>query len=121
MQLKNGEIFEMTQHLGALSLDVPARVGYHLGRLVKKIKSAGVDIEASRNQLIAKYGVAGEGGQTQIKPDSPNWATFVVEYNGLMNEQTDIDANKVILPAETKISVETLMLFDCFLEVEGCS
>ncbi|MDO8670028.1 MAG: hypothetical protein Q7O66_01175 [Dehalococcoidia bacterium] len=118
MELKNGEIFQMGQLCGELAeVDVPARVGYHVGRLIKKVQSAGKDIDETRNKLIAKYGEKNDKGLPQVKPDSPNFETFAEEYNGLMDEKTDIDANKVILPAETKIKIKLLMAFDPFLEV----
>lgn len=109
------------------TLDVPARVSYHLQKLIKKLALAYVDVEAERVKLVNKLREKREDGtfgfylpgNPEGKPVSPNWEQFAQEFNELMAEKVDVDTNKVILPGDTRgIDLTKLLgIFEPFIEV----
>mgnify|MGYP001612550155 CR=1 FL=1 len=102
-------------------LNVPARVGIYIQRLVKKLVTAYNEIESARVKLVNSLGVKQEDGRTILHPDSPNWDKFVSEFNDLLAETTDIDTSKVILPGDTtgEHLTKLLGIFEPFISVEG--
>lgn len=125
MMIQNGRVYALKPLLSQLTeLDVPARVGVQVVRLVKKLGAEINSIDQARDKLILKYGETNENGVPQLYGPgqsehevSPRWGEFIAEVNDLMTAEVDIEFNKLQLPGETEVSIPVLLAFEDFIEV----
>jgi len=119
MNLTNGDIFIAQEPLkNLIEQKFPVMVSYKLAKLVSKLNDQLKVIEEVRNGLVKKYGVKDEREQLSVKPDSPNWSKFVIEFEELMAQETEIVIDKVKLPdKDLDIEPKILIALDKFVEV----
>ena len=98
-------------------LDVPAKVGIRIARLIRKLSQEIEPINDVRNKLILKYGVKDEKGQTVINAAVPQFEAFSEEHNSLMKQTTKIEFEKVVLPDEVHVALDVLVALEPFLAV----
>ena len=125
-KIKNGELFAMKESFNDLMmLELPTLTGLQVVRLLKAIGNQIDGINEVRNKLILKYGEKQENGNVTLtgpgdpdgKPLSPNWDKFTEEHDELMNGDTVVEFERVVLPKDSKVPVKTLFAFESFIEV----
>lgn len=115
----NGELFNLQEPLKQLAnVDVPARVGIRIARLIRAIAREIEPINEVRNKLILKYGGRDEKGGLSVGADSPNFAQFVEEHDALMKGTTEVEFDIVALPEDVKVDVKVLVALEPFLTIE---
>jgi len=127
MRQDDGSVIDYLAQLEAI--DVPAKVGIYVQRLIKKLSATYAEIETARVDLVNKLGEKGEDGKSRLylpgnkegMPVSPNYVQFMQEFTELMAETTDIEVKPVILPGDTVAPSLTrlLTIFELFVIVEG--
>jgi hypothetical protein len=90
---------------------------YGLAKIAKKVNEELKVIEEVRTKLITKYGTTDDKGNCSIKPENPQWAEFLKEFEELMSQEVDIICDKVKLPETLVVDAQTLMALDKFVEV----
>jgi hypothetical protein len=102
MKVTNGDIFGAAQvFTDILKIEFPVKTSWLLAKLASKVDSRFKNIDSVRRGLVAKYGQLNlDTKQTEIKPDSPDWENFVADFNELMEQEEEIDMDKIILPEE---------------------
>lgn len=114
----NGQLFTLREPLRALAkIDVPAKVGIRVARLIRKLRAEIEPIGEVRNQLIGKYGEKNEKGEPFINAESPDWKKFVEEHDALMAQTVEVEFEKVVLPDEVVVAVDVLVALEPFLAV----
>ena len=115
----NGQLYAMRNSLEELlGLDVAARVGIRLARLVKRLGEEVNAIEQARLALVNKYGESGEAGVVTVQPTSAKWGEFAKEFGELMADTHEVEYEPVILPPDVKASPKLFAIFEDFLGVE---
>lgn len=109
----------------------PVKVSYKLALLASVIEGQLNVIENVRRNLVNKYG-ENDGQNTSVKPNSGNWSSFISEMNELLDQEINLEFEKVKLPekvsarcekcgemVETDFQIEpnTLMALKEFVEV----
>ena len=124
MKVKNGDIFGAVQPFQELlKIELPVKTSWMLAKLASKVDSHFRHIEKVRSELVLRLGTVNEEtGQTEIKPNSPAWDQFVAGYNELMEQEDEIDMDKVKLPEEVNgkpimVTSGVLMALEKFIEV----
>lgn len=118
MLFTNGQIYGLREVLKEFTeIDVPAKVGIKIARLVKMLLAEISIIDETRQKLIRKYGEDDVQGGIIIKPDSANWIKFAEEFNEMMGAENKLEFEKVVLPPDTKIGIKLLVMLEPFLEV----
>lgn len=124
MKVLNGDIFGAVQAFQELlKVELPVKTSWMVAKLAAKVNSRFKHIESVRSGLVARYGVRNpENGQSEIKPDSQNWEDFVAGFNELMEQEDEIDMDKITLPEEANgkpivVSAGTLAALEKFIEV----
>ena len=113
-----GELFSFQEPLRELAkLDVPAKVGIRIARLIRAISQEIGPIEQVRNKLVMKYGKRDERGQVSVGKDSPEFDAFAKEFGSLMEEKTKVEFEKVVLPDEVHVALDVLVALEPFLAV----
>ena len=109
----NAQLFGLQEPLKELAkVDVPAKVGIRIARLIRLIQREVEPINDVRNKLIGKYGEKGV-----VNAESPNWEKFVQEHSELMRDTRKVEFEKVVLPDEVRVGVDTLVALEPFLAV----
>lgn len=110
----NGQLLGFQEPLKVLmQVNVPARLGIRIARLVRTLRQEIALITGVRDKLIIQYGEKGS-----IGPDSPNWVTFIREHNDLLAQTVTLEVEKVTLPADASVDIATLLALEPFLTVE---
>jgi hypothetical protein len=139
MKVTNGDIFGATQAFQEiLKIELPVKTSWMLAKLASKVDALFKNIDKARSGLVARLGtVDKKTGQVEIKPsiqvlntetqeleDKPNpaWAEFVAGYNELMEQEDEIDMEKIKIPEEINgkpimVSANTLFALGKFIEV----
>lgn len=118
--LTNGELYGLKGALAELArLDVQAKDGIKIARLIRQLNREIATISDVRNALIAKYalGVQNENGQPMVKRDSPEWPLFAKEHDAMMAETVEVTFDKVALPESVVVSVGTMVVLEPFLSI----
>lgn len=89
---------------------LPVKTKYTLSKDGRKITDEITEVSKLRNDLILKYGEKGKDNLVSIAPNSPNMASFQLEYDDLM------DIELVLLT--DKIDIELFMRDDCTLSAK---
>ena len=124
IEYTNAEILAMGAVLPELiKLDVPARVGIKIQRLVVDINKEYVLIKGHLDDLIRKYGEkTGEGNEAKytVSPDMEKWPEYVKERIDLLGDViTRANWTPVTLPANTEhVSAALLMVMERLISVE---
>ncbi len=121
MKLRNGEVFESKDALQRLvdRDDIPLKYAMPLMRMVKKLNEEIVLIEQKKNRLIKKYGAEDKEKQTiVVPPNTPEWDSFIKEFEELMSLEVDINITPVKLPETIIIPQKDLIFLTSYLEVE---
>ena len=117
-RFSNGQLFTLRGPLQALAkIDVPAKVGIRVARLIRKIGAEIEPLAEVRNKLIIKYGEKNEKGEPFINAESPSWQKFVEEHDALMAQTVEVEFEKVVLPDEVVVAVDALVALEPFLAV----
>ena len=90
MRKSNAELEEMALSL-AQHLDRTDRLGFAAARNTRLIRDALIDYRGKRDELVRKYGEAGDDGNVSISPASNKWAQFVEELAPLSEIEIDVD------------------------------
>lgn len=115
----NGQLFNLQTALKELAnVDVPARVGIKIARLIRTVAHEIDPITQVRDKLILKYGAKDEKGSMSVSSNSEHWDEFLAEINALMSQTTDVTFEKVALPEDVKVDVKTLVALEPFLTIE---
>ena len=118
--LKNGELYELQPALAELArLDVPAKDGIKIARLIRQLNMEIGTIVAARNALIERHaqGVHNVEGQPIVKRDAPEWPLFAKEHDAMMAEKVEVTFDKVALPESVIVSVGTMVALEPFLSI----
>jgi hypothetical protein len=102
MKLRNQVIYGAGQALSEMeTLSLPVKASLALIKLTQDIKPAFDKIEKVRNDLVGKHGKKEKGNPNAgITSGDKNWDAFVLEFNELMEEKSDVKFTKVTLPQE---------------------
>ena len=124
MKVTNGEIFGSIQAFQEIvKVELPVKTSWMLAKLASKVDARFKSIEKVRTGLVMKFGTPNEEtGQTEIKPGSDNWVEFVAGYNELMEQEDEIDMEKISIPEEVNgkpimVSAGILAALEKFIEV----
>jgi hypothetical protein len=119
MKVSNGDIFNAREALQTLIKErLPVKVSYRLARLAKKVSDQLTIIEEVRTNLVKQYGETDENGNLSIKPGAKNMAPFLTDFNELMGQEVEIDADIIKLPEDgLTIEPSVLLALDKFIEV----
>lgn len=132
MKLTNGEIFTAREFLSVLSgKNLPIMVSLQVARLVQRFGEPLGAIEEVRLGLVKRYGQSQEDGNIAVvmpgdlleRPVSPDWEKFQSGMAELMEQEVDLDIEKVRLPQEVdgkllQIAANILLALEKFVEVE---
>jgi hypothetical protein len=98
MRVTNAELVEAREALAKLAMvKMPVQAALAIARLTIKVRDQLRDVDATRDGLVRKHGVAKGNGHT-ITPEHPNWDAFVAEMDELMGLETEIVADRIKLP-----------------------
>lgn len=100
-----------------MKIDVPAKVGIRVARLIRLLTKEIEPIAEVHNKLIIKYGERGEKDLPFINGKSPHWDEFALERDALMGATVELDFEKVVLPDDVRIPVGVLVALEPFLAV----
>ena len=119
MRVTNGEIVLMREALQKLiDLRIPASLAFKLAKLTNKVNERFQDIELTRVSLVKQYGVANGDGNTSLECASQEDKTkFWEEYVSVLNQEVEIDSDKISLPEELEVEAMALMPLEKFIEV----
>lgn len=124
MKVTNGDMFGAVQAFQEIvKIELPAKTSWMLVKLASKVEARCKSIEKVRTGLVLKYGKLNEETrQTEIKPDSESWSDFVAGYNELMEQEDEIDMEKIKIPEEVNgkpvmVTASTLAALEKFIEV----
>jgi len=112
-------------------MKLPVLVSLQIAKLTSKLNEPIRVIENVRSGLIRQHGQQQESGETVVimpndplgRPVSPDWEKFVSEFNELMSQEVEIEAEKIKLPREIdgkplQIEPSILIALEKFIEVE---
>ena len=117
MKLTNGELFGSKEAFGRLLVqDLPVKYSFPIVKLVKKLNDDFAAIEEQRNGLIQKYGEAIDG-QVTVQPNGKNFGKFVVEFNELMQMESGVEFDKILIPDHITISGKDLAALEPFIDI----
>ena len=118
MKLTNGDLFASKEAFGRLieNDDIEVKYKYPIVKLVKKLGDDFAAIDEQRIGLIKKYGEESDG-QIKIEEKSENFGKFVVDFNALMQIETEVVFKKVQVPDNIKVKGVDLAVLDPFIEV----
>ena len=118
MKLTNGDLYVSREAFQRLIErdDIPVRYAFEIVKLVKKLNLDLVAIEDQRLGLIRKYGKEAKG-QIKIEQGDDNFSKFVVDFNELMQIETEVVFIKVKIPDNIKITGQDLAALEPFIEL----
>lgn len=125
MNLTNREIYEARESLNKLfDMVWPIRVSFKLAELIAKLSDPFANIEKVRQGLIKRYGVSGENGKLEVKPDNEKWEEFIEQVNDLMEQKVEVVFEPIELPeivGENKVELKPNVLVHCmkFITIRG--
>lgn len=93
---------------------LPVGTGLQLARLARKIAAEAQIITGERDKLIIKYGEQNEKGYS-IKPDSPNWPSYIRDVQALFSQEVEIDAQPIKLPETLEVPAADVIALEQFL------
>lgn len=94
--MKNFEILDMVYAIGTLTQEdatFPAKVNYALCINETKLQPYAKAIDATRNNLVKKYGYEDQNGSVSVSEDKKN--EFLKEYTEFLNEESDFDTEEL--------------------------
>ncbi len=94
---------------------LPAKTKYSLSKDGKKITDELDEVTKLRNHLIVKYGETGKDGLTSIAPNSPNMASFQLEYDDLMDVELELLTDKIDIELFLKDGIDCTLSAKDFL------
>lgn len=121
MQVTYGELYRLNEPMVKLlkaSETMKAKDSIKIAELVDLLKAKMSLVNTEYNKLIGKYGEKGEGGRVVITEKSTKWPTFIKEVEELFVQITEIEVEKITIPAETMIGAGTLIAMKSFVGVE---
>ncbi len=117
MKLTNGELFGSKEAFGRLlTQDLPVKYSFPIVKLVKKLNDDFAAIEEQRNGLVQKYGETSDG-QVTVQPNGKNFGEFVVEFSELMQMESEVEFDKLLIPDHITISGQDLAALEPFIDV----
>jgi hypothetical protein len=119
MELKLIEIQRAQQAFQKImNTDLPAKTAFRLSRIAKIVDEIYIQIEATRNKLVQKYGApAGKTGNIIVKPE--NVATFQQEFSELLSDETielDVKPIKLEVLEEIKLTALDMLALEPFVK-----
>lgn len=118
MKLTNGDIWNARGALQKLAqIPMPAKVSWQVARLAGKANGELALIERIRVGLVNKYGVPNDQGQAAVPPNTPQFASFVKEFEELMAQEIELDGAVISLPGSLEIEPSALMALEKFVDI----
>ena len=136
MKIKNIDIFNVKEPLQRLSQGLmTVKLSFAVFKLAKELAEINTVITETREKLIKQYGSEDPAKQNywrveqfllepvdsdsnQMKQvDNPNWEPFAEAFNELMEEEVEIEYEKLTLPETLDISPADIALLSVFFEV----
>jgi hypothetical protein len=132
MKVLNKDLFNARESLMVLArIDLPIKVAIRIARFARQLDAATAEMDFVKNNLVERYGqMQPFGGPEVIPPDdprgrpaSPEYGEFIARFNELMQHETEVEIDKVVLPAEidgepVRIAASILIPLEKFVEVE---
>jgi len=116
MKVKLGEIYRTKDSLQKVSeLNIPAKIGIRIARLIRKLAEEIQTIDNQRNLLVKKYGEE-KDGQIVVKQDK--LMDFITEFNDALEQEIEIEGEKIKIPGDVNLDVMSLANFESFIDVE---
>lgn len=92
MKIKISDLRTAAESIGGLlTSPLPVQFSWRLSRFTKSLSTELQGIEEKRNELIRKYSSSGK------QVDSDKVDKFTAEWNSLLNEEVEIDFEKIRL------------------------
>lgn len=116
MKLKVGDWFTVGMNLSPLlTKDLPVKVAFRLGRLVKNLNPLVQDVEKSRMDLVKKHGKPDDNGETMSVPKE-NIEAFKKEWEEICAVEEEIifqplrveDLGNIDVSAQLLLSLEKI-------------
>lgn len=120
MKLTNGEIFNARGPLEELmNQKMPIRTSYALTKMASKLNEQLTVIEKIRTKLVQQYGKDDpkHPGMWKVTPDCLGYSQFLCDFGQLMQEETVIDVDQVILPDTLEVKPGVLMSLEKFVKI----
>lgn len=115
MKLTNGELYAMNEPLGRLlKIKLPAVISYKLAKIAHLIGEQMRPVEEVRSKLVDEY----RGDEPGMTPGNPKFMEFLQEYQPLMAQEFELNADVVKLPSNIEIEAEVLLALTKIVEVE---
>jgi hypothetical protein len=122
VKVTNGAIYEAKEPLaGLLKERLPVKTSYWLTKMARQIGQHYSDIHETRMKLFAEYGDETRPGYFEVKAGSPRMAEFLAAQAELMAVEVELaqDKVKIVATDDLKVSAETLLALEDFVEIEG--
>ncbi len=118
LKLTNGDLFASKEAFGRLieNEDIEVKYKFPIVKLVKKLADDFAAIDEQRNGLVKKYGKE-KDGQIRVDEKSENFGKFVVDFNELMQLETEVVFKKVQVPDNIKMKGTDIAVLEPFIEV----
>lgn len=120
MKLNNAEIFNARESFEKLlAIKLPVKISYELLKMTTKLNEQLGVIEKVRSRLIQEYGQEDEKrkGYFRVTPDCPGFSKFLSEFGELMQQEVEINIQKVKLPDTLEIEASVLMALEKFVTI----
>ena len=100
------------------SIELPLKTSYKLAKIIRQVNDELVLFDEQRLNLCKKYGTyITEENSYSIPPDK--MPEFSNEYSELLSVEVNLDAERVMLPAELSITPADILNLSDFIEIEG--
>jgi len=108
MKLQNGDIFRAREPLQKLmEVKLPVKASYQVAKLANTLNLQLKIVDDVRNKLITEYGTKSESGQISIDQTSPNLPKFLEEFGELLEQEVDLQIEKVKLPESVSATCDS--------------
>jgi len=116
MKIKVSKILESVEALRALSQQkFPLSTLFKLRKNYTELEAAIKLFEEKRKELFEKYGTQKEKGEMVISEE--NEKTYFTEINAILEEEVEIDVQKLDLPATYEMTISDLAKIDYVINI----
>jgi len=118
MKIKNGEIYTAKDALGKLiAVPFPIKVSFQIAKMAGKLNEPYQNISIVKDELVKKYGDT-KKGNLSIDPESKNWVAFITDFDELMDQEIELEFEKVKLPEiDANIEPSVIIQLEKFIEL----
>lgn len=121
MKIKYEQLYNMRDSLGKLMKleGLKASTAIRIAKLGKALQSEIGLVLEQRDKLVMKHGQQVDADSFRITPDMPGYPDYAKAFIELLQEEVEVSAEPVELPAEVEVAPMILLAMEPFVSVAG--